>query len=376
MKKAITIITIIVILLLNLISINSFAAVDYGNLADNDEPMSLEPQENGKTEMENDEGQKVVGQISGGTYAKSQVFKTVVNVLTVIPQSVNGILNLFIATTSNNFYDKYTIYDTVMGHYDIFSINYLNVPSKLDKDSTFIQRIKWFTMKYYYILRNLSIAISLLVLVYVGIRMAISTAAEEQARYKKMLINWLASLVLVFIIHFIVIFISFVLQVGLETVNKVATSMEISEFETTLFTNASESFTANGFNVFIAAVTIYILTWYEVKFFMIYLHRTMEVNFLVLVSPLVTVTYSIDKIGDNKAQAFSEFLKELIMKTSLQLIHAVLYVTFISTAGVLIQSQPILAILFFAALSRAEKITRNIFTIKDDSLQKANVPFS
>lgn len=375
MKKAITIITIIVILLLNLISVNSYADMDLENL-ENNEAMSLEPQETGKTEMENDDGQKVFGQVSGGTYAKGQIFKTLVNVLTVIPQSVNGILNLFIATTSNGVSDKFTIYDTVMGHYEIFSINYLNVPKSIDNDSTFMERIKWNSMKYYYILRNLSIAISLFVLIYIGIRMAISTVADDKARYKKMLINWLSSLMLIFIIHFIVIIISYLLQVGLATVNKVAESMQISEFETTLLTDASENFTANGFNVFVAAITIFILVWYEVKFFMIYMHRTMEINFLVLVSPLVTVTYSIDKTGDNKAQAFSSFLKELIMKSSLQLIHAVLYVSFIATAGVIAQSQPILAILFFAALSRAEKITRNIFTIKDDSLQKANVPFA
>lgn len=375
MKKAITIITIIVILLLNLISVNSYADMDLENL-ENNEAMSLEPQETGKTEMENDDGQKVWGNVSGGTYAKSQIFKTLVNVLTVIPQSVNGILNVFIATTNNGFGDKFTIYDTVMGHYEIFSINYLNVPKSIDNDSTFMERIKWNSMKYYYILRNLSIAISLFVLIYIGIRMAISTVADDKARYKKMLINWLSSLMLIFIIHFIVIIISYLLQVGLATVNKVAESMQISEFETTLLTDASENFTANGFNVFVAAITIFILVWYEVKFFMIYMHRTMEINFLVLVSPLVTVTYSIDKTGDNKAQAFSLFLKELIMKSSLQLIHAVLYVSFIATAGVIAQSQPILAILFFAALSRAEKITRNIFTIKDDSLQKANVPFA
>ena len=375
MKKAITIITIIVILLLNLISVNSYADMDLENL-ENNEAMSLEPQETGKTEMENDDGQKVFGQVSGGTYAKGQIFKTLVNVLTVIPQSVNGILNLFIATTSNGVSDKFTIYDTVMGHYEIFNIDYLNVPTSINDDATFMEIVKWSAMKYYYILRNLSIALSLLVLIYIGIRMAISTVAEEQAKYKKMIINWLASLVLIFLIHFIVIIISYILQVGLSTVNKVAQTMGVSEFETTLLTDASENFTANGFNVFVAAITIFILTWYEVKFFMIYLHRTMEINFLVLVSPLVTITYSIDKIGDNKAQAFSAFLKELIMKSFLQLIHAVLYVAFISTAGIIAQSQPILAILFFAALSRAEKITRNIFTIKDDSLQKANVPFS
>ena len=59
--------------------------------------------------------------------------------------------------------------------------------------------------KYYLIIRNLSIAILLVILLYVGIRMAISTVASEEAKYKKMLKDWAISLVLVFVLHFIII---------------------------------------------------------------------------------------------------------------------------------------------------------------------------
>ncbi len=373
MKKAITIITIIVILLLNLISVNSYATINLEDI-ENSDPISFEPQENGKVEMKNDK-QQVWGSVSAGTYAKGQVFKILVNVLTVIPRTANTVLNMFVESTGNDTGKEFTIYDTVLGHYEIFNINYLDIPTSIRSDASFLDYIKFSSMKYYYILRNISIAISLLVLIYIGIRMAISSTADDKAKYKKMLINWLASLVLIFMIHLIIIVISFVLQIGLDTVNKVAKAMGVNNFETHLLTDASTVYSANGFNVFVAFITIFILTWYQVKFFIIYMHRTLEINFLVLVSPLVTITYSIDKIADNKAQAFSEFLKELIMKSSLQLIHAVLYVAFVSTAGVIVQTQPVLAILFFAALSRAEKITRNIFTIKDDSLQKAKMPF-
>ena len=90
---------------------------------------------------------------------------------------------------------------------------------------------------------------------------------------------------------------------------------------------------------------------------------------------MVTITYSIDKIGDGKAQAFGTYVKEIITKCSMQLIHAVLYIVFIATAGVIAVKQPVLAILFFAALSRAEKITRRIFSINDEGFQKTKVPF-
>ena len=53
---------------------------------------------------------------------------------------------------------------------------------------------------WYYALRNLTIGILLAILVYVGIRMAISTVASEEAKYKSMLKDWLVSFVLVFML--------------------------------------------------------------------------------------------------------------------------------------------------------------------------------
>lgn len=58
--------------------------------------------------------------------------------------------------------------------------------------------------KYYTIMRGLAIAILLGILLYVGIRMAISTVAEKEAKYKKMFFDWTISLVLVFVLHYII----------------------------------------------------------------------------------------------------------------------------------------------------------------------------
>ena len=59
---------------------------------------------------------------------------------------------------------------------------------------------------WYYALRNLAIVISVGILIYVGIRMAISTVAEEEAKYKKMMKDWIVSIVLIFVLHYIMIF--------------------------------------------------------------------------------------------------------------------------------------------------------------------------
>ena len=178
-------------------------------------------------------------------------------------------------------------------------------------------------------------------------------------------------------LHLLIITISFVLQKGFELVDSVAKAWKIAGFEEQIYKGAIENLTGGnmGYNIFTTVVIIYIFTWYQAKFFLYYLHRTIEVNFLVVVAPLVTITYSIDKIGDSKAQAFGNFIKEISVKSAIQLIHAVLYVVFIATAGAIAVSQPILALIFFAALSRAEKIAKKIFDIKDKGMAETEIPF-
>lgn len=58
---------------------------------------------------------------------------------------------------------------------------------------------------WYYVFRNLSIVILLGILLYVGIRMAMSTVASDEAKYKKMFKDWVVSLALVFVLQYIMI---------------------------------------------------------------------------------------------------------------------------------------------------------------------------
>jgi hypothetical protein len=212
MKKFITI-TALVILLFNFISVRSYAAVDANGLFDTTKALDLIPQEIGKVTLVTDEGQEVSSRFDGKTFVIGLAFKSIVKTLTVIPQAFNMVLDFFVQVTTEDRADHYTIYDTVMGHYDLFNIDYLNIPTQLTDESTLMEEIKFYVIKSYRAIRNFSIAISLFVLIYIGIRMAISTVASEKARYKNMFIYWVTSLVLVFLIHLIVIIISVVLQV-------------------------------------------------------------------------------------------------------------------------------------------------------------------
>lgn len=228
MKKTI-IITMIVILLLNLICVKSFA--DDSVVFDKTKPMSTEPQETGLLEISNNNGDKTKTGILGSTYSGSQIFKAIAIVATAVPRAINALFTGFVSTTSvtqNASNMRFTIYDLVLGHYEIFNIDFTKtLPEDESQVDTFMERVKIDVSKFYAFTRALSIALSLFVLIYMGIRMAMSTTANAQAKYKKMLINWVASLMILFLMHFMIIIISYILQVRIRTCKEISSFMGI-----------------------------------------------------------------------------------------------------------------------------------------------------
>lgn len=61
--------------------------------------------------------------------------------------------------------------------------------------------------KVYNNIRNLCIIVMVLVLMYIGIKIMISSIAEQQAKYKQLLIDWLVAFSLLFIMHYIMSFV-------------------------------------------------------------------------------------------------------------------------------------------------------------------------
>lgn len=58
--------------------------------------------------------------------------------------------------------------------------------------------------QWFYAIRSFALAALLVILIYIGIRMATSTIASDKAKYKQMLLNWLASIVILMILPYII----------------------------------------------------------------------------------------------------------------------------------------------------------------------------
>ena len=230
---------------------------------------------------------------------------------------------------------------------------------------------------WYKAFRNIAVVGLLTVLVYLGIRIVISSTATDKAKYKENLQDWLVALCLVFIIHFIMSGIMMLTDKFTEmldnTINKpIAVKVTGSDvkFNTNLVGYVRFMAQSPDFGNCTAYTIMYLaLVLYTVMFTFTYFKRFLYMAFFTMIAPLVALTYPIDKVKDGKAQAFDMWFKEYTMNAIIQPIHLILYSVFIGSAIDLAVSNPLYAIVAMAFLTSAEKFVKQMF-----GLDKAKTP--
>ena len=85
---------------------------------------------------------------------------------------------------------------------ELFDVNFFN---PLSNDSTAGQ-LQETIAKWYVNLRDIAIVASLSILVYIGIKILISSTSSDKAKYKQMIMDWLIGLCLIFVMHYIMSF--------------------------------------------------------------------------------------------------------------------------------------------------------------------------
>lgn len=234
---------------------------------------------------------------------------------------------------------------------------------------------------WYYALRNLSIVALLSVLVYVGIRMTISTVSQDKAKYKTMLKDWLVALCLVFTMHYMMVGILNISSIITNAIGRTGQSVTMTDdIRTKIEEDINNSWEkvdgatseldkqevhknmmdAYG-NLLIYAAVIVFTVVFTVKYIM----RAITIVFLILIAPITAVTYPIDKIKDGKAQAFDFWFREFFFQVIIQPFHLLIYVVLIGSATDLASSNIIYSILCYAMMIPAEKIIKQMFGIND-----------
>ena len=333
----------------------------------------------GKATINSEEGGSKTKNLSG-TFSLGSAIGTAVAGLFCAPAMIaSGIMtiaargqNAINGTTIN----WYTIEDTVYNKIELFDANYFIVEPN---DVGFNKSIKNAVAIFYYITRIIAVLMGLLMFIYLGIRIALSTIASDIAKYKQMLIDWFVSMLLIFVTPYIVGAINLVAS---SLVNLFA-SMAPKTFEQSLILQVFNLVESTHGWAYVAIVCMYlIMTFYQLKFFLMYIYRMLSMGFLIIISPLITITYSATKTPiqgrGGKAPMFERWFKEYMVNAFIQPLHAALYMVFMITAAEIFTIAPFLTVIFFMSLSRAERIFKNIFGMRKMSSihsMSAYVPF-
>lgn len=261
--------------------------------------------------------------------------------------------------------------------------------------------------KWYVGIRNFSLVGLLSVLVYIGIRVVISSTASDKAKYKQMISSWVGAVCLIFLLHYIMAF-TFTLtekltdlfntNAGAQTIalpkicgkegsftfNNEDNNDKFSDILDALqeegLANKSQIFDGtnikgvanlmqyarlyanlNGSSGLGYTVVYIFLVGFTVWFLAKYMARFIRIAFLTLIAPLITLTYPIDKLNDGQAQAFNMWLKEFIFNILIQPFHLLIYMVFISSALDFANSNIIYTIVVLGFMAQAEKLLRKMF---------------
>ena len=255
--------------------------------------------------------------------------------------------------------------------------------------------IRGVVSQWYNAIRNICLVLMMSVLLYIGIRMLLSTAAQDKAKYKQMIVDWVVGMCLLFFMHYIMAFSVSIVKQFTEVIDsayddemntKYAVVMEDDEAEK--FSEALEEMgmedvyqdgyitwptnlmgklrlqgqLETGSAQFVGyALCFIVLVFYTIFFAFTYLKRVVYMAFLTMIAPLVALTYPIDKINDGQAQGFNKWLKEYIFNLLIQPLHLLLYTILVLSAFEFAGVNTVYMLVAIAFLIPAEKILRSFF---------------
>lgn len=267
------------------------------------------------------------------------------------------------------------------------------------RNSNTILKIKETVSEWYYIIRLIAVAAMLIVLLGIGIKMLTTSIASDKALYKRMVVDWVVGMIIIFAIHYGMILIinisdSLVKIVREASISSVAdggqnatevegspsfnkkkktnANIEVSLYEE-VRTRAYDAKLTNGMTGMIMYAT---LVYFAVRFSFVYVKRYFTIIVLTLMAPGVGIAYAIQKVLTGKSSTFSTWLTEYIMNVIIQVVHAIIYAAFVNMALKLaLQSVSgiILAFVILNYMLKAEKLFKTIFKMSsgDGSLLEA-----
>lgn len=305
-------------------------------------------------------------------------------VVKLIPMTIARLFMSLVSLAINGtegFVSGFTLDKVLFNEIPLLQVNFFQMPEADAFNSEMITSLRKNVSIWYVSIRNLAAVILAIMALYVGIRMAISSVAEEKAKYKKMLVDWVVSLGLLFVLHYIMVFVVEINDSIVEVLRNIRDNT-LGDINAESWTDKSslmdkiwsDAFTTVSLIEQLSYMFIYCtLAVMTFIFFITYVKRMITIAFLIMIAPIITITYSIDRMGDGKSQALNKWFKEYIYNILLQPFQCVIYLALVNSAIASLAEEVTLASGLIAGLMvvfmyQAENIIKEIFHFESKSV--------
>ncbi len=265
----------------------------------------------------------------------------------------------------------------------------------LDAEPVIIE-LKKYVSFWYYTIRIIALAGMLAVLVFIGIKIALNTVASERAMYKRMLVDWVVGILIIFLIHYIMYFTIYINETFVNIVKEYATDinthtiqkMELAEktsdgssaeytseeLEIDIYEEIrTRAYDAKLVNGLIGMVLYMSMVYMAIRYTLVYLKRMFVIAVLMIMGPGVGFAYALQKALSGRTMALKKWLSEYIINVIIQTVHAIIYSVFISTVLVLSLKNVagiVVALIVMNFSLKAEDIFRKVFNLNSSGLLK------
>lgn len=269
------------------------------------------------------------------------------------------------------FGDFVTIYQIIFEKVPKLSINYwdsgaegLNIPG-LDAPAPVLKDI---TSYWYGIFRDIVVLVYLVMLLYIAVRILLSSTGKASQKYKEMLKSWVIGIIILFFFPYVMrytIIANNSLVAMIEDMSINNADGETMQFDTMLEVRREAEKNNN-----IVLILVYMIMLGQLIVLLgVYYKRVFMTAFLITIFPIVAGLYIWEKTAKGGSKALSAWTREFVVLVLTQSFHAVIYVVLVDGAYKAFSRSGnwfifILSVMF---LFEAEKIIRSIFGMKSSA---------
>mgnify|MGYP003290350694 CR=1 FL=1 len=327
-----------------------------------------------------------------GSEDKANLFERAVSVcLAYVAAQLYGLIGLAVGSADGG--QPLTIESLFFNHYTNTRLTLFSTMSggnneflTADLKATINMFYKFFT--------SLAVIAYMMMLIYIGIRILLNAGTAQNAKYKEFILYWVIGVAILFLFPYVMkytivinnAFVTFI-DTNKTAILNVGDSMQQAGFtgdgsstlnDVTSIFNTTHSKLMNGTDYMslmyqlafekgwlVYTLCFIIMTKQLLTLIILYFKRLLMTIFLMIVFPLVTISYAIDKLGDGKSQAFGNWCKEFVLNVFIQSFHAIVYVIGMAMIFKLgnFGDNWLILMMLITFISKGDELLRHIFNI-------------